>query len=206
MTHPWIVERSLCESDGRCSRYPNDANLPLLPLLPIWVVFDEGVSATPAALQALERLYDEMEAHQELADILLRRAAIEPDAQSRRTLLARAGLLFENSLEEADRAVDVWREVLALFDDDSDAMDALERLFLSLERWRDLIDILYRRADLALDGQAVMAALDAGPGRHVGQALTHLAHFIADRPESNNPEALETELFDWARKNTNLLD
>jgi tRNA nucleotidyltransferase (CCA-adding enzyme) len=59
---------------------------------------------------------------------------------------------------------------------------------------------------LALDGQAVMTALGAGPGRHVGQALTHLAHFVSDRPENNNAPVLEAELFDWARKNTNLLD
>jgi hypothetical protein len=59
---------------------------------------------------------------------------------------------------------------------------------------------------LALDGQAVMTALGAGPGRHVGQALTHLAHFVADRPENNNATVLEAELFDWAGKNTNLLD
>lgn len=59
---------------------------------------------------------------------------------------------------------------------------------------------------LAIDGETVMKRLDAGPGRHVGQALAHLARFIADAPEANEPERLEAELLVWARANTNLLD
>lgn len=59
---------------------------------------------------------------------------------------------------------------------------------------------------LALDGRAVMAALGAGPGRHVGQALAHLARFVADHPDANERTALEVELREWATRQTNLLD
>ena len=59
---------------------------------------------------------------------------------------------------------------------------------------------------LALDGRSVMAALGAGPGRHVGQALKHLTHFVDAHPDLNEPAALEAELFDWARQKTDLLD
>jgi tRNA nucleotidyltransferase (CCA-adding enzyme) len=59
---------------------------------------------------------------------------------------------------------------------------------------------------LALDGRAVMAALGAGPGRHVGQALAHLAQFVADHPDANEQTALEVELSEWAASKTNLLD
>ena len=54
---------------------------------------------------------------------------------------------------------------------------------------------------LALDGKAVMAALGAGPGPHVGRALAHLANFIEAQADANEPEALERELADWAAKN-----
>ncbi|MEM9176127.1 MAG: hypothetical protein AAGC67_12940 [Myxococcota bacterium] len=59
---------------------------------------------------------------------------------------------------------------------------------------------------LALDGTAVMHLLGAGPGRHVGQALDHLARFVAADPTANEKAALETELVAWAKANTNLLD
>lgn len=55
--------------------------------------------------------------------------------------------------------------------------------------------------ELALDGRAIMAALGAGPGRHVGRALAHLALFIEANPEANERAALERELADWAARN-----
>lgn len=59
---------------------------------------------------------------------------------------------------------------------------------------------------LAFDGRAVMKALGAGPGRHVGQALAHLARFVAEDPEANNQAALEAELQNWASEHANQLD
>jgi hypothetical protein len=59
---------------------------------------------------------------------------------------------------------------------------------------------------LALDGSAVMAVLGAGPGRHVGKALSHLARFVAEQPNTNEPSILEAELRAWAVENTNLID
>jgi hypothetical protein len=60
--------------------------------------------------------------------------------------------------------------------------------------------------DLALDGTAVMTALDAGPGRLVGRALAHLAQFVESNPGSNEREALLRELADWAARNSDPSD
>ena len=54
---------------------------------------------------------------------------------------------------------------------------------------------------LALDGAAVMQILDIGPGRQIGQALAHLARFIAMHPEKNERDALESELRAFAARN-----
>jgi tRNA nucleotidyltransferase (CCA-adding enzyme) len=51
--------------------------------------------------------------------------------------------------------------------------------------------------DLALDGRAVMAALGAGPGPHVGEALRHLLERVLEDPSRNEPAALEEELRAW---------
>jgi tRNA nucleotidyltransferase (CCA-adding enzyme) len=55
---------------------------------------------------------------------------------------------------------------------------------------------------LALDGRAVMAILDAGPGPHVGEALRHLLDRVLEDPSLNEAGALEAELRAWwlARK------
>jgi len=51
--------------------------------------------------------------------------------------------------------------------------------------------------DLALDGRAVMQALDGGPGPHVGEALRHLLERVLEDPSLNTPAALEAELRAW---------
>lgn len=58
---------------------------------------------------------------------------------------------------------------------------------------------------LALDGAAVMARLGAGPGRHVGLALAHLARFVGEDPARNDAERLGSELDAWASANPELL-
>lgn len=77
-------------------------------------------------------------------------------------------------------------------------LNEVEAQFEKLRRNRERSDQV---RSLALGGQAVMEALDAGPGAHVGRALAHLARFVAENPEANEPEALAAELRDWAEKN-----
>jgi hypothetical protein len=58
-----------------------------------------------------------------------------------------------------------------------------------------------RVLELALDGKEIMGALGTGPGPHIGRALAHLATFVEAHPQSNEREALERELRDWAERN-----
>jgi hypothetical protein len=63
-----------------------------------------------------------------------------------------------------------------------------------------------RVRSLALGGQAVMDALAAGPGAHVGRALAHLAEFVSQNPDANEPNALAAELDNWAAKDRNRIE
>jgi len=81
-------------------------------------------------------------------------------------------------------------------------LDEIEARFEEVRRHRERSGQV--RA-LALDGKAVMAALGAGPGPHVGRALAHLATFVESHPDSNDPEALGAELSDWAAKNADAI-
>lgn len=59
-----------------------------------------------------------------------------------------------------------------------------------------------RRSTLALDGSAVMAHLEIGPGPRVGAALQHLANRVAADPGCNEPTALRRLLDDWDEEHT----
>ena len=107
-------------------------------------------------------------------------------------------------------ALFVWRRLeLAEWTDRDEAARVETRLCAIEDRMDTLRDAREREGvvrALALDGRAVMERLGAGPGPHVGRALAHLARFIAERPDANEVAALERELVQWARTQTNLLD
>ena len=84
----------------------------------------------------------------------------------------------------------------------SKRLDEVEAL---LGEARDHLERSGQVRALALDGRAVMSALGAGPGPHVGRALAHLATFVEAHPDSNERQALERELHDWARKNSDAI-
>lgn len=54
------------------------------------------------------------------------------------------------------------------------------------------------RATLALSGEDVMRHLGVGSGAHVGRALRHLAHRVAEDPSCNQRESLLALLDTWA--------
>lgn len=81
-------------------------------------------------------------AQKKKSDILL-------DLGERKQLLYRAAQIEEEVLGDNDAAVATFRHVLSIDDTDLPAMDALERLYLRLERWEPLKDIYVKKADLA---------------------------------------------------------
>jgi tRNA nucleotidyltransferase (CCA-adding enzyme) len=74
----------------------------------------------------------------------------------------------------------------------------LEQLRERLGALADQLDRVDRVKSLAIDGQSVMAILGQGPGRHVGEALAHLASIVDASPDENEPERLEARLREWA--------
>ena len=105
--------------------------------------------------------------------------------------------------EEID-ALFAWRHVeIAQHLDSGETARADARLALlanQIEQIRSTEARSSRVRALAFDGRAVMETLGTGPGRHVGEALAHLARHVADDPEANEPAALEAEILEWARR------
>lgn len=100
---------------------------------------------------ALEDIYFQTEQWHELVAVLLRKSELVADPQAKKDLFFRVSAIYEEMLEDQERAVEIFRRVLEVDAVDARALDALERIFLALERWEDLMEVLHRKAELTDD-------------------------------------------------------
>lgn len=112
---------------------------------------DDPLVALPAA-RALERICAAAEQHQELAEMLRIQVKLEVDGDKRRELWGRLGELNQGVLNDTAGAIEAWRARLEDNPVDVQALRALDGLYQSTERWRDLVDVLERRADGGAEG------------------------------------------------------
>ncbi|HTR52356.1 MAG TPA: tetratricopeptide repeat protein, partial [Kofleriaceae bacterium] len=117
-----------------------------------------GATARRAA-SALARLYQDQQAWRELRAVTRQQADWSEDASDRRALLARVAALDEDQLADRAAAIATWGEILADQPSDAGALHALERLYQATEAWRELIDILRRKVDLASADTEAIALL-----------------------------------------------
>ncbi|HEX8950866.1 MAG TPA: tetratricopeptide repeat protein, partial [Polyangia bacterium] len=101
------------------------------------------------AANALEAIYLRTDAYTKLVDVVLQKVDIVGGIDEKKELLFKAAQIYEEVLENADRAIDVYRQVLSLDENDRQAIDALERLYIRLERWEPLKDVYSKKAELA---------------------------------------------------------
>jgi tetratricopeptide (TPR) repeat protein len=81
------------------------------------------------------------------------------DMARKKQLLYKQAALTEDELTDADAAIDVWRAVVDLDDEDERAITALDRLYTSGKRWHDLVELTLRRLEKAEDGGPSWIAL-----------------------------------------------
>mgnify|MGYP005851723355 CR=1 FL=1 len=169
--------------------------LPQLPALR-WAAWLRGCKLQQALVglrmpPALGRAIARLQAAHPLDRTLDRRPGSRRDAGLRK-------LLQRLTPEEVDGLI-LWRrrELEARPDATAD-LDALDRIRQRIEQLREERSRAVHLRRLALDGEAVMRLLDAGPGPHVGRALAHLNRFALAHPEANEPASLEAELRRWA--------
>lgn len=109
--------------------------------------------SNPAAVRkagaALARLYEAASDWAALRAVVRRQAEWAEAQGERRALLARVAGLEENQLADRAAAIATWRDILDDQPADAGALDALERLYQAAEQWRELIDVLRRKLDLA---------------------------------------------------------
>lgn len=100
---------------------------------------------------ALERLYTQLERWPQLAAINLTKAKMLPSLDEQKEHLFRAAQIHEETLENPDDAITVYRQVLELDPEDIPALDKLIEIHLRLERWEPLLEVYTRKADIVDD-------------------------------------------------------
>jgi golgin subfamily B member 1 len=116
--------------------------------------YERILAAAPQTLEAataIQTIHERTGDWPKLVEILKRKAEILPNVEDRKALLYRCAQIEEEVLSDADGAIATFRQVLSIDDVDMAAMDALERLYVRLERWEPLKDIYAKKADLAED-------------------------------------------------------
>jgi len=99
-----------------------------------------------AALHSLEELYDKVGRTAEYLRTLERLCEVAP-AGEKTKLLRRLAVESEEREGGTERAIRCYEEVSQIEPQSEDALRALERLYRSVERWDDLLNVLARHAE-----------------------------------------------------------
>ena len=139
------------------------------------------------ALLALEQLHEEGAEHEQLLEVLKRRAEVAPDDASKRAILYKEARICDEALTDRDRAVSVYEQILEL-GMDAPAVTALERLYTASARWGDLVALHERELGAEGTTRERRAALHHALGRVHEKELGEL-----DRAFEEYAEALREE-------------
>jgi golgin subfamily B member 1 len=107
----------------------------------------EAYAGLAEALQGGERWTD-------LIEVLEKQVKLETDPGKQVELWLVLGDVHETRLQQPVPAIEAYLKALAIEPDSTDAMGALERLYRKSERWRDLCELLEKRALMASDAEA----------------------------------------------------
>lgn len=144
-------------------------------------------SATPPALEGLQRIYPTLGRWKALAELLARRAEIAADDEKAEILIERARVL-ESQLSDIAGATVSLEEALALAPACPDTLRALGNLYRKLERWEALDRLLAREAELLEEGPRrgeiaqARAALWEGPLNNADRATSLWEEALAASP------------------------
>ncbi len=108
-------------------------------------------AANLAAAEALQALFQQSERYADMSLILQRKSGMLEDVEHQKNALYQAALLEEEVLERPREAIKVYDKVLEIDPEDIRTIDALVKLYLSLQAWEELLATYTKKVDLVLD-------------------------------------------------------
>ena len=103
--------------------------------------------ADEEAFRLLEHLLTRHELWEDLLALYKEMADATLETEPRRTLLLKICRVWEEALFNLPEAIEAYRAVLDLKEDDDEALSSLDRLYTETERWQDLTELLNRQCD-----------------------------------------------------------
>jgi len=100
------------------------------------------------ALEALERMYTARSMNRELCDVLDRKVKALKENDEIASHKLRIGALYENKLEDLEKAAQTYREVLDVDGASLAAMRGLERIYTQKSSWAELVNVLEQELDV----------------------------------------------------------
>ena len=95
-----------------------------------------------SAYRELARLYQQAGKHEALVETYRNHISATSDVTTRVELFVAMGQTYETQLQEVDRAVESYNDVLGIDPDEPRALDALGRLYEKISEWDRAIDIM----------------------------------------------------------------
>ncbi len=109
------------------------------------------------ALRGLEKLYALEQKWEALVDTYRRHA--ELPGGDKVTLNGYIGQVFENQVNDPQRAIEAWSRVAELMPSSEQALEALARLYQRTEAWQRAVEALDKRAEVAKEKEVRVALL-----------------------------------------------
>ncbi|XXF80470.1 tetratricopeptide repeat protein [Myxococcaceae bacterium GXIMD 01537] len=100
-------------------------------------------------LESIARVHRRTGAHRELALVMRRQVAAEPNTGSQVNLLFELGHMAEETLADKALAANAYREILERRPDNANAVKLLGRVLAEMERWPELAQHIEREIQLA---------------------------------------------------------
>ena len=95
-----------------------------------------------SAYRELERLYQQEGKFDSLVDTYRRHILSITDPSEQADLYCAMGEVYETSLNDSDRAIEAYIDVLTFDENEPRALDALGRLYENIEEWDRAIDVM----------------------------------------------------------------
>jgi len=105
----------------------------------------------PEAVAEVSRLLQEAERWDECVEVLERRLELADDSSEQADILRELAVLQERELGDYGGAASAYERLLELSPGDSDATDALERIYMEGGEWEQLVRLFNDRADASDD-------------------------------------------------------
>jgi len=153
------------------------------------------------ALSGLERLYGAAEQWKELIEVLQSRAVCESDNELRRDILLQIAGLFETKLGDDEEAISAYCQVNDEIGPNLRALEALEKLYLRAERWKDLLGVFEAQLSLVDEDRQVELHFRVGELLREQldepeEAVSHYADTLAKRSDHAGARSSLEKLLD----------